>query len=84
MCNFADDNTMYVCDTTIENVISRLKCDITNVSRWFECNHMVTNPEKFHIIFSGTENSNIALNNNGEIICSSNIVTLHCTVLSGV
>ena len=76
ICNFADDNTMYVCDTTIENVISRLKCDITNVSRWFECNHMVTNPEKFHIIFPGTENSNIALNINGEIIGSSNIVTL--------
>ena len=76
ICNFADDNTMYVCDTTIENVISRLKCDITNVSRWFECNHMVTNPEKFHIIFPGTENSNIALNINCEIIGSSNIVTL--------
>ena len=41
ICNVSDDNTMYVCDTTIENVISRLKCDITNVSTWFECNHMV-------------------------------------------
>ena len=71
ICNFADDNTIYACDTTIEKVILRLKCDITNISKWFEFNSMVANPDKFHVIFPGTSDSNIALIINGEVIGSS-------------
>ena len=31
ICNFADDNTIYACDTAVETVISRLEYDMTKI-----------------------------------------------------
>ena len=56
ICNFADDNTLFACDTSIQNVLYRLKRDISCVSSWFENNSMVANPDKFQIMFLGIKN----------------------------
>ena len=53
ICNFADDNTLYACDSTIENVISRLENDTLRVNTWFKNNSMVANQEKFQVMFLG-------------------------------
>ena len=53
ICNFSDDNTLYACDT-------RLNADTNIVIQWFKCNSMVANPEKFQLMFLGTEDSNIS------------------------
>ena len=36
ICNFADDNTLYACDTSIDNVLRRLEEDVIKVSGWFK------------------------------------------------
>ena len=53
ICNFADDNSLYVCDTSIDNVLRRLKLDLDFVIKWFSSNGMVANPSKFQAIFPG-------------------------------
>ena len=55
ICNFADDNTIYATDTSLDNVIKRLECEILQVCNWFSCNSMVTNPVKFQMIFPGSK-----------------------------
>ena len=54
ICNFADDNTIYVCDLSIPRIINRLESDLALVSSWFSNNGMVANPDKFQLIFPGT------------------------------
>ena len=44
---FADDNTLFACDISLENVIIRLNKDALAVNNWFGINSMVANPEKF-------------------------------------
>ena len=53
ICNFADDNTIYACDTSIEAVKSRLIPEIVRINDWFRVNSLVANPSKFQIMFLG-------------------------------
>ena len=53
ICNFADDNTLFACDISLENVIIRLNKDALAVNNWFGINSMVANPEKFQVMFLG-------------------------------
>ena len=53
ICNFADDNTLYSCGSTIEDVLQKLHRDIPSLINWFRKNEMVVNPEKFQVMFLG-------------------------------
>ena len=44
ICNFADDNSLFVCDQKIERVIARLEIDIRSTLEWFESNMMAAKP----------------------------------------
>ena len=77
MCNFADDTTMYACDTSIEAVIIRLESDLHRMLQWFTDNGMKANPSKFQIMFLGQKDlSKLCLNINGLLITSSKQVKL--------
>ena len=51
ICNFADDNTLFACDISLENVIIRLNKDALAVNNWFGINSMVANPENLKSCF---------------------------------
>ena len=77
ICNFADDTTIYACDTSVEAVIIRLETDLHRMLQWFNENGMKANPSKFQIMFLGQENmSNLCLSINGLLIPSSKQVKL--------
>ena len=57
ICNFADDDTLHACRPTIPAVICQLKLDLKFAISWFNLNGLVANPEKFQIIFPGTDTS---------------------------
>ena len=38
VCNFADDNTLYYCVETTENVVKNLQPDLKIVIKWFRNN----------------------------------------------
>ena len=77
ICNFADDNTLFACDTSVGSVISRLKNDLDVLNHWFTDNSMVANPAKFQLMFLGVKNvDNISMNIFGNVIKSRNEVEL--------
>ena len=77
ICNFADDNTLFACDVSLENVISKLKNDIDILNNWFLDNSLVANPAKFQLMFLGVKNiENISINISGNEITSQPEVEL--------
>ena len=60
--NFADDNTLFSYEYSIDEVTSILVSRLELVLDWFKCNSMVANPSKFQLIFPGFPNANISLN----------------------
>ena len=53
LCNFADDNTLYACDSNLKNALTRLRKDTIRIINWFSNNSMVANPAKFQLMFLG-------------------------------
>ena len=52
IANYADDNSPFVCDKDILNVISQLEEDSTTLLNWVKNNGLKANPDKFHLILS--------------------------------
>ena len=76
ICNFADDNTLYVCGHKIADIKCRIKHNLDEILNWFTDNGMVANPEKFQAIFLGTKNNGIEIKLGSNIIISSKEVKL--------
>ena len=55
VCNFADDNTLYIAGRNIENVISDLKTDLVGVMEWFKITSLKANPGKFQFMVLGNK-----------------------------
>ena len=53
ICNFADDNTIFVSAIKLEEVTSILQVEVKNVLNWFKMNSLAANPTKFQIMFLG-------------------------------
>ena len=50
ICNIADDNTLYTCDISISDVISKLESSANLVIDWFWYNYMKLNESKCHLL----------------------------------
>ena len=66
ICNFADDTTIYACDTDVEAIMIRLEGDLQRLMQWFTNNGMSANKEA----------KKLCLNKNGQLIPSSEHVKL--------
>ena len=63
ICNYADDTTIYTCDTRLENVVSRLENDSKIIIEWFRNNYMKLNEDKCHfMIFGERTNQGVGIN----------------------
>ena len=51
--NFADDTTIYACDTSTEAAMIRLENDLYTMLQWFTDKGMKANASKFQIMFLG-------------------------------
>lgn len=77
ICNFADDNTIYVLSHDVESMIANLEIDISNTLKWFDSNFMVANPSKSQVMFVGLKkNENLFLGINGKSTTTSKEVKL--------
>ena len=75
ICNFADDNTIYACDKTVDLVKSRLIPEVVRLNEWFQVNSLVANPEKYQTMFLGVSDS-VNLQVNGKTLLTTNNVKL--------
>ena len=55
LVNYADDNTPYACEKSIEEVIVTLEKSAASVFQWIKSNYLKANPEKSHVVLSDTQ-----------------------------
>ena len=55
LCNFADDNTLYGCGTSIDIVATKLEADMLLMLEWFKINSIVVNASNFQVVFLGKQ-----------------------------
>ena len=60
--HFADDNNLSAIGDTVEEAKSTLKQQTTNGVKWFDENHLIANPEKFHPMFLLLNKTDEAMN----------------------
>ncbi len=77
VCNFADDNTVFACGETLEEVAISIENDMREAINWYKRNEMVANPETFQLIFFGLKEENeLCIDIQGNIIKMSDTVKL--------
>ena len=55
ICNFADDNTLYLCGRDLQEIVTNLENDLSNLLEWSKSNGMLANPKKFQLMFLGLQ-----------------------------
>ena len=65
ICNFADDNTIYSCAKSVNDVIENLQSDLKIALKWFKNNQIMANLGKFQfmILSKNTINKSIVIGN---------------------
>ena len=77
ICNFADDNSIYVHGNDIDTVINSLEIQIRKAIDWYKYNSLVPNPDKFQMMFLGTKKKiDFCLDINGKVSRSTTDVKL--------
>ena len=66
ICNYADDTTVYVCDSLLENIQNLLEQDALKLSGWFFENYMKLNDDKCQLLVFGDKINNVLVT-----VCSS-------------
>ena len=72
--NYADDNTPYAIESSIEKLIESLEHDTTLLLYWFQANEMKPNNDKCHLIIINHENNVSTIGD--EVITGSKSVKL--------
>ena len=82
ICDFADDNTIYKCDSVLEIILGGLQHDMKILLSWFKINSMKPNPKKFQfmILDKGSRLPVILNINNIEIRESQKVILLGLTI----
>ena len=78
LANFADDNTIYISNKNVEEVIKILEKESKVAIDWFKINDMIVNPGKFQaMILNHDKKENLySLNINNSVISSKESVSL--------
>ena len=50
IANYADDCSPYKFSGSINNVIRKLENDFIILIKWYDCNYLMPNPEKWHLL----------------------------------
>ena len=53
VCNFANDTTIFACDSDLKHLIERLEHGTKFAIEWFENNYMELNEDKCHLLVAG-------------------------------
>ena len=62
ICNYADETTIFACDTRIELVIDKLKKHSCEIASWLSSNVMKLNEEKCCVILYGDKSNDCSVN----------------------
>ena len=62
IANYADDNTPYACDASLDQVINKLEESTTKLFNWFSNNYLKANEDKSHFLHSHSTQTSININ----------------------
>ena len=79
LCNYADDNTPYACDTSLDALMNKLEVSSDKALDWFRRNGMKLNSDKCKLLVCGHKYENMICK-----IQSSQIIETHVVKLLGV
>ena len=71
IANYADDNTVYSTNDTLEGFLQTLECDTSILLKWFQDNEMKSNEDKCHLFLVNTEDATVKLGDEILSACSS-------------
>ena len=77
--NYADDNTPYAIESSIEKLIESLEHDTTLLLNWFQANEMKPNNDKCHLLIINHENNVISIGDE-DITGSKSVKLLGVTI----
>ena len=72
--NYADDNTPYATEDSVEKLLETLERETNILLDWFKCNEMKSNTDKCYLIIVNNQNNDIKVGN--DVIISGNSVKL--------
>ena len=55
LCNFADDNTLHLCDLSLNALVHKLEASAKSVIKWFDYNYMKLTESKCKLLISGNK-----------------------------
>ena len=65
IANYADDCFPYEFSDSINDVISKLENDSITLIKWYDCNYLMPNPEKWHLLLNVTRDDlSVTVGNN--------------------
>ena len=76
ICNYADDTTIYVCDSKIGCVIDGLEQDTAQLATWYPENYMKLNVDKCHLMIFGEKSKKMKIHFGEAVIDESDEETL--------
>ena len=71
IANYANDNTAYSTNDTLEGLLQTLEGETSILLKWFQDNEMKSNEDKCHLLVVNTENATVKLGNEILSACSS-------------
>ena len=71
IANYADDNTVYSTNDTLEGLLKTLEGETSILLKWFQDNEMKSNEDKCHLFVVNTEDVTVKLGNEILSACSS-------------
>ena len=81
LCNVADDNTLHLCDLSLDALVHKLEASAKSVIKWFDYNYMKLNESKCKLLISGNkEEVIIATVGSAKIIESHEVTLLGCHI----
>ena len=83
LCNFADDNTLHLCDLSLDRLVHKLEASAKSVIKWFDHNYMNLNKSKWKFLISGNKEEVIIATVGSAKIIESHEVTLLAVILIG-
>ena len=72
--NYADDNTPYAAEDSVEKLLETLERETNILREWFKCNEMKSKTDKCHLIIVNNQDNDIKIGN--DIITSKTSVKL--------
>ena len=62
IASYADDNTPYTTDTSLDLVLQKLENSTHDLFKWFKENHMKVNPDKCHLLLATNVPASVNIN----------------------